>query len=80
MFFFVLCSAPAAAATHSPEPSYAGAADTYAVVEIGGHQLIVEEGRWYTVNRLEASLEDTWALNLFAQGCINGILIVLCCS
>jgi ribosomal protein L21 len=23
------------------------------VVEIGGHQLIVEEGRWYTVNRLE---------------------------
>lgn len=24
------------------------------MVEIGGHQLIVEEGRWYTVNRLQA--------------------------
>lgn len=48
-----LFAAPVAAATNSPEPSYAGAADTYAVVDIGGHQLIVEEGRWYTVNRLE---------------------------
>ncbi|KAG7668756.1 hypothetical protein Ndes2437B_g07164 [Nannochloris sp. 'desiccata'] len=46
--------APGAVATKNPEPSYAGAADTYAVVDIGGHQLIVEEGRWYTVNRLEA--------------------------
>lgn len=43
--------APAAASR--PEPSYGSAADTYAVVEIGGHQLVVEEGRWYTVNRLE---------------------------
>ncbi len=50
-FFFP--AAPAAAPTNSPEPSYAGATDTYAVVDIGGHQLIVEEGRWYTVNRLE---------------------------
>lgn len=40
-------------ATNSSEPSYAGVTDTYAVVEIGGHQLIVEEGRWYSVNRLE---------------------------
>lgn len=46
--------APAAAS--KPEPSYSGAAETYAVVEIGGHQLIVEEGRWYTVNRLEVCL------------------------
>lgn len=23
------------------------------MVEVGGHQLIVEEGRWYAVNRLE---------------------------
>ncbi|KAL4854180.1 50S ribosomal protein L21 [Chlorella vulgaris] len=43
-----------AAPSSKPEPSHSGAADTYAVVEIGGHQLIVEEGRWYTVNRLEA--------------------------
>ncbi|KAL4427120.1 hypothetical protein ABPG77_001124 [Micractinium sp. CCAP 211/92] len=41
------------AAAGKPEPSYSGAGETYAVVEIGGHQLIVEEGRWYTVNRLE---------------------------
>jgi ribosomal protein L21 len=40
--------------TNSPNPSYEGVADTYAVVDIGGHQLIVEEGRWYSVNRLEA--------------------------
>ena len=46
-------AAPGAVATKNPEPSYANVADTYAVVDIGGHQLIVEEGRWYTVNRLE---------------------------
>ena len=46
-------AAPGAVATKNPEPSYAGVADKYAVVDIGGHQLIVEEGRWYTVNRLE---------------------------
>jgi large subunit ribosomal protein L21 len=47
-------AAPAAAAP--PAKSYApdAVADTYAVVEIGGHQLVVEEGRWYDVNRLEA--------------------------
>ncbi|PSC74226.1 50S ribosomal L21 [Micractinium conductrix] len=44
----------APAAPSKAEPSYSGAVETYAVVEIGGHQLIVEEGRWYTVNRLEA--------------------------
>ena len=45
--------APVETASSAAQPSYAGAADTYAVVELGGHQLIVEEGRWYTVNRLE---------------------------
>ncbi|GAB4813182.1 hypothetical protein N2152v2_000228 [Parachlorella kessleri] len=45
---------PVETASSAAQPSYAGAADTYAVVELGGHQLIVEEGRWYTVNRLEA--------------------------
>lgn len=46
-------AAPVETASSAAQPSYAGVADTYAVVEIGGHQLIVEEGRWYTVNRLE---------------------------
>lgn len=45
-----------AAAASKPEPSYSGVGETYAVVDIGGHQLIVEEGRWYTVNRLEVRL------------------------
>jgi ribosomal protein L21 len=35
-------------------PSMQGLADTYAVVDIGGVQHIVEEGRWYTCNRLSA--------------------------
>ena len=48
-------SPPAVAeAPSSSAASYAvDASQTYAVVEIGGHQLIVEEGRWYAVNRLE---------------------------
>ncbi|GAB5358040.1 hypothetical protein AAMO2058_000424700 [Amorphochlora amoebiformis] len=32
--------------------------DKYAVVEVGGSQVIVEEGRWYTVNRLKANIGD----------------------
>ena len=27
----------------------------YAIVEIGGTQMLVEEGRWYECNRLEVS-------------------------
>jgi len=45
--------APVAPVTNAAEPSYDAPAATYAVVDIGGHQLIVEEGRWYTVNRLD---------------------------
>lgn len=45
--------------TNAAEPSYEKPADTYAVVDIGGHQLIVEEGRWYTVNRLEVEAGST---------------------
>lgn len=47
-------AAAEAASSSAAAASAAGVADTYAVVELGGHQLIVEEGRWYTVNRLEA--------------------------
>eukprot|EP00887_Chlorella_sp_A99_P007006 scaffold2.g7006.t1 len=54
--------AAAEAPSSRPTPSHAGAADTYAVVEIGGHQLIVEEGRWYNVNRLEADPGSKLAL------------------
>jgi ribosomal protein L21 len=36
-----------------------GLADTYAVIDIGGVQHIVEEGRWYTCNRLAAEPGST---------------------
>jgi len=32
--------------------------EKYAVVEVGGSQVIVEEGRWYTVKRLKANVGD----------------------
>lgn len=38
-------------------PSMQGLADQYAVVDIGGVQHIVEEGRWYTCNRLAVSTQ-----------------------
>ena len=36
------------------QPTYARhVSPKYAIVAIAGHQLIVEEGRWYEVNRLK---------------------------
>lgn len=32
--------------------------DTYAVVEIGGKQMFVEPGKWYSCNRLQVSVGD----------------------
>ena len=49
-----VASAPADAAP--PPPSMGGLADTYAVVDIGGVQHIVEEGRWYTCNRIDVRI------------------------
>lgn len=42
------------------------------MVEIGGHQLVVEEGRWYTVNRLEVSCTRRTSR--------TGLPLVLSCS
>lgn len=36
-----------------------GLSDAYAVIDIGGVQQIVEEGRWYTCNRLQAEPGST---------------------
>ena len=33
-------------------PSYVSVSDNYAVIDVGGVQHLVEEGRWYTCNRL----------------------------
>ena len=52
-----LCAVASSTAELPPEvgtpPSLQGLSDTYAVIDIGGVQHIVEEGRWYTCNRLE---------------------------
>ena len=46
-------------AAAKPELSVAKNVDKYAVIEIGGTQLIVEEGRYYSVNRLGAEKGST---------------------
>lgn len=63
-------AAPVEAASSAAAPSLPAPADTYAVVEIGGHQLIVEEGRWYTVNRLEVrwAYSRAWLLGRAGAG------------
>lgn len=39
---------------YPPPPSVEGRlGDKYAVIEVGGLQQIVEEGHWYTCNRLK---------------------------
>jgi len=62
-------STSSASASATPNPSNIGRAsdassstDTYAVVEIGGVQLLLEEGRWYSTDRLAASAGSTLAL------------------
>lgn len=46
----------ASAQTGSPSLLSAGAPDTYAIVEVGGHQMFVEPGKWYTCNRLQVRM------------------------
>lgn len=40
-----------------PVPSYVSLSDNYAVIDVGGTQHLVEEGRWYTCNRLNVRSE-----------------------
>eukprot|EP00798_Chlamydomonas_sp_ICE-L_P012668 gene12668-15900_t len=49
-------SAPVAPKQYHPSPLSQPAPSTYAIVEVGGTQLIVEPGKWYTVNRLSADV------------------------
>ena len=39
-----------------PVPSYVSVSENYAVIDVGGVQHLVEEGRWYTCNRLNVRL------------------------
>eukprot|EP00199_Chlamydomonas_sp_CCMP681_P003059 CAMPEP_0119104218 /NCGR_PEP_ID=MMETSP1180-20130426/2483_1 /TAXON_ID=3052 ORGANISM="Chlamydomonas cf sp, Strain CCMP681" /NCGR_SAMPLE_ID=MMETSP1180 /ASSEMBLY_ACC=CAM_ASM_000741 /LENGTH=159 /DNA_ID=CAMNT_0007088907 /DNA_START=13 /DNA_END=492 /DNA_ORIENTATION=- len=41
---------------HHPSPLSHEVPSTYAIVEIGGHQMFVEPGKWYTCNRLKADV------------------------
>ena len=43
---------PAQGGNSKPVPSYVSVSDNYAVIDVGGVQHLVEEGRWYTCNRL----------------------------
>ncbi|KAL3158327.1 hypothetical protein ABBQ38_010569 [Trebouxia sp. C0009 RCD-2024] len=40
-------------------PSYASLSDKYAIVDAAGTQMLLEEGRWYTCNRLQAEPGST---------------------
>ena len=51
----VVCQATATAKAH-PSPLTQAAPSNYAVIEVGGSQLFVEPGKWYTVNRLKADV------------------------
>jgi ribosomal protein L21 len=51
----VVAAAAAPAKTH-PSPLSQAPPSTYAVVEVGGKQLFVEPGKWYTCNRLKADV------------------------
>jgi large subunit ribosomal protein L21 len=58
----VACQAVAApeapAAFAKPSASYTTTSDKYAIIDVGGVQHLVEEGRWYTCNRLKAEPGD----------------------
>ncbi|KAL6784901.1 PRPL21 [Auxenochlorella protothecoides x Auxenochlorella symbiontica] len=57
----------------SQVPSYAqNVPASYTVVDIGGHQMIVEKGRWYEVNRLEAAPGSTIRLGRVLAHKANG--------
>jgi hypothetical protein len=47
------CVFCAAATASADSPSYVSTSTKYAIVEVAGQQIIVEEGRWYSCNRLE---------------------------
>ncbi|KAL0024292.1 hypothetical protein WJX79_004828 [Trebouxia sp. C0005] len=40
-------------------PSYVSLSDKYAIVDAAGTQMLLEEGRWYTCNRLQAEPGST---------------------
>jgi hypothetical protein len=65
-----VCLTAAAAAEAAAPAQQAGkptlhnqaAPETYAVVEVGGKQMFVEPGKWYTCNRLQvrARVNNSW--------------------
>ncbi len=52
-----VCQAVAADAKKvHPSPLSTAAPSNYAIIEVGGTQIFVEPGKWYTVNRLKADI------------------------
>ncbi|GAX82789.1 hypothetical protein CEUSTIGMA_g10215.t1 [Chlamydomonas eustigma] len=55
----VVCQAAASEAPakkYHPSPLSQAPPSTYAIIEVGGKQMFVEPGKWYTVNRLKADV------------------------
>lgn len=52
------CAVDAPVITSKPSSSYVTTSDKYAIIDVGGVQHLVEEGRWYTCNRLKATPGD----------------------
>lgn len=46
-------SIPGATASAKVPPSVSAPSEKFAIIDIGGAQQVVEEGRWYTCNRLQ---------------------------
>jgi hypothetical protein len=55
----VVCQAATSEAPtkkYHPSPLSQAPPPTYAIIEVGGKQMFVEPGKWYTVNRLKADV------------------------
>lgn len=50
-------------------PSYASLSDKYAIVDAAGTQMLLEEGRWYTCNRLQVPATLSLAFPLVVLLC-----------
>ena len=59
-----------AASGSKPVPSYVSVSENYAVIDVGGVQHLVEEGRWYTCNRLNVR---------FCLSQLTTVTVLRCC-
>ena len=55
-------------------PSYVSLSDKYAIVDAAGTQMLLEEGRWYTCNRLQVLGATLSLFFLLMLHCIYSVL------